>query len=244
MRRSKQFIGMPVISLQEGQQIGTVRGLVVDPEKKAVAALIIEQKGWFKEQKYIPFARVHSVGENVITVDRSSNAERAVKLPDIVRLVKERVGITGARIVTENGALLGQVDEYYVDLVAGDIVGLEFSGGFLDSVMQGRAFLDTTHVRTIGKEVIVAADEALSNVVKMEGGLSETMRHLRQSTSQAWDATRQKTRELGEAISGSWEKVRRSRTLDEENCTCDRHQRHYGPNGQSKDEQPPEQPRE
>ncbi|AEG13804.1 PRC-barrel domain protein [Desulfofundulus kuznetsovii DSM 6115] len=229
MRKSKQFIGMPVISLQEGQQIGVVRGLVVDPEKKAVAALIIEQKGWFKEQKYVPFNRVHSVGENVITVDRSSNAERGAKLPDIVKLVKDRTGITGARIVTESGTLLGQVDEYYVDLEAGDIVGLEFSGGFLDSVISGRAFLDTTFVRTIGKEVIVTSNEALANVIKIEGGLAESLRQLQKSTSQAWDTTRQKTRELGEAINRSLERVRGPR---DEETTCSCHQ-HPGPNGEA-----------
>ncbi|SHI64702.1 PRC-barrel domain-containing protein [Desulfofundulus thermosubterraneus] len=237
MRKSKQFTGMPVISLQEGQQIGVVRGLVVDPEKKAVAALIIEQKGWFKEQKYVPFNRVHSVGENVITVDRSTNAERGAKLPDIVKLVKDRIGIIGARIVTESGTLLGQVDEYYVDLEAGDIVGLEFSGGFLDSVISGRAFLDTTFVRTIGKEVIVTSNEALANVIKIEGGLAESLRQLQKSTSQAWDTTRQKTRELGEAINRSLERVRGPR---DEETTCSCHQ-HPGPNGEARGqrEQPP-----
>ncbi len=236
MRKSKQFAGMPVISLQEGQQIGVVRGLVVDPEKKAVAALIIEQKGWFKEQKYIPFNRVHSVGENAITVDRSSNAERGAKLPDIVKLVKDRTGITGTRIVTENGTFLGQVDEYYVDLEAGDIVGLEFSGGLLDSVISGRAFLDTTFVRTIGREVIVTSNEALANVIKIEGGLAESLRQLQKSTSQAWDTTRQKTRELGEAINRSLERVRGPR---DEETTCSCHQ-HHGPSGEAREQ--PEQP--
>ncbi|MGB9803957.1 MAG: PRC-barrel domain-containing protein [Desulfofundulus sp.] len=239
MRKSKQFTGVPVISLQEGQQIGVVRGLVVDPEKKAVAALIIEQKGWFKEQKYIPFNRVHSVGENVITVDRSSNAERGAKLPDIVKLVKDRIGIIGARIVTENGTLLGQVDEYYVDLESGDIVGLEFSGGFLDSVISGRAFLDTAFVRTIGKEVIVTSNEALANIIKVEGGLAESLRQLQKSTSQAWDTTRQKTRELGEVINRSLERVRGPRD-EETNCSCDQH---HGPNGEAR-EQPEQAPQE
>ena len=48
MQKSKRFEAMPVISLEEGRQIGTVKGLVVDPAARKVAALIIEQKGWFK----------------------------------------------------------------------------------------------------------------------------------------------------------------------------------------------------
>lgn len=212
MRKSKQFHGMLVISLQEGKRIGVVRGLVVDPERKVVAALIVEQKGWFlKEQKFLPFSRVHSVGENAITVDQSSKVERAATLPDVVRLVKERINIIGARIVTESGTLLGQVDEYYVDVETGDIVGLEFSGGLLSSVISGRAFLDTTFLRTVGKEVIVTKNEALAHMVKIEGGLAESLNH-------AWDTTRQKTRALGDVLFSTWERVRGVK--DENECPC------------------------
>ena len=43
MQKSKRFEAMPVISLEEGRQIGIVKGLVVIRRRK-VAALIIEQK--------------------------------------------------------------------------------------------------------------------------------------------------------------------------------------------------------
>ncbi|WP_027717170.1 PRC-barrel domain-containing protein [Desulfovirgula thermocuniculi] len=202
MRKSKQFHGMLVISLQEGKQIGVVRGLVVDPERKAVAALVVEQKRLlFKEQRFLPFSRVHSVGENAITVDQSSKVERSTALPDVVRLVRERVNVTGARLVTESGTLLGQVDEYYVDLEGGEIVGLEFSGGLLSGVVSGRAFLDSIFVRTMGREVIVVKNEALAHLIKIEGGLATSL-------SQAWAATRRKTRALGEALSHTWERFR------------------------------------
>lgn len=208
MRKSKQFYGMLVVSLQEGRQIGVVRGLVVDPERKAVAALVVEQRRLlFKEQRFLPFSRVHSVGENAITVDQSSRVERSTALPDVIRLVRERIQITGARLVTESGTLLGQVDEYYVDLEGGEIVGLEFSGGLLSGVISGRAFLDSAFVRTMGREIIVVKDEALAHLIKIEGGLAESL-------SQAWEATRRKTRALGETLSQAWERVRGTKSED------------------------------
>jgi Uncharacterized protein conserved in bacteria len=152
MRKSKQFVSLPVISLAEGQQIGAIKGLVVNPVQKAVSALLIEQKGWFKEQKYIPFSKVRSIGEDALTIDRRSNAEKGASIPEIVELLKDKAEITGAKLITENGTALGYVDEYYVDLQSGDIVGLEFSGGSLSSWMRGSAFLDINHVRTIGKK--------------------------------------------------------------------------------------------
>ena len=58
MRKSKDFLGMPVVSLQEGLRIGRVTGLVIDPAAKAVTALIVERGSFFREQRFIPFPQV------------------------------------------------------------------------------------------------------------------------------------------------------------------------------------------
>ncbi len=216
MKKSKQFISMPVISLQEGQQIGSVKGLVVDPSLKQVVALIIEQKGWFKEQKYIPFSKVKSVGEDAVTIDQTSSAERGTSLPNIVKLLKDNVELIGARIVTENGTLLGYVDEYYVDLASGQLVGLEFTDKFLSSVMHGKAFLDTNYINTIGKNVIICSDEAMDNVIKIEGGIHETVKTIRDSTSHIWDNTIQKTRHISSSLNKSIGKIKRSKDNEQQ----------------------------
>ncbi|HPU35923.1 MAG TPA: PRC-barrel domain-containing protein, partial [Bacillota bacterium] len=187
MQKSKRFEAMPVISLEEGRQIGTVKGLVVDPAARKVAALIIEQKGWFKEQRFIPYNRINSVGNDAITIEKSSGIEKAAGIPEIAKLLREKVPINGAKIVTDNGTALGYVDEYYVDLATGTIAGLEFSGSRLDSIIKGHAFIDINYVRTLGKEVIVVSSECLNNIIKLEGGLQETVKNLRESTGQFWE---------------------------------------------------------
>jgi len=202
---------MPVISLEEGRQIGLVKGLVLDYTNKKVAALIIEQKGWFKEQRFIPYHKIHSVGTDVITVEKTSGAERAAGLPEIIKLLREKVKLTGSRIVAENGTVLGYVDEYYVDPDSGSITGLEFSGKFLNGVIKGRALLDIGFVRAIGKEVVVVVNEAVNNVIKLDGGLQETVKSIRESTGHLWENTLQKTREISSNINKSLEKVKRDK---------------------------------
>lgn len=207
MRKSKDFISLPVISLQEGQQIGTVKGLVVDPALKQVVALIIEQKGWFKEQRYIPYHKVKSVGDDAITIDRSTSVERGSGQPNIIKLLKDGIAIKGTRMVTGSGTLLGYVDEYYVDLTSGQLVGLEFTNKRLQEFLNGKAFLDIAYVETIGKDAIICTDEAVDNVVKLEGGLQETIQTIRESTSRLWTNTREKTRTLGNSVSRSLGKI-------------------------------------
>ncbi|AEF92999.1 PRC-barrel domain protein [Desulfotomaculum nigrificans CO-1-SRB] len=196
MRKSKKYVGMPVISLAEGQQIGTVKGLVVDPVQKKVAALIIEQKGWFKEQKFAPYGKVCSIGKDAITIDQSTHVEKGASLPEILKLYKEKLNLIGCRVMAENGTHLGIVDEYFVEENTGAIVGLELSGSLLDSFMKGRVFLDISFTRTIGKEMVVTSNEAIDNLVKVDGGLQETVKTFKNSTSQFLENTLQKTKEI------------------------------------------------
>ena len=206
MRKSKQFMAMPVISLEEGQQIGNIKGLIVDPVKKVVSALVIEQKGWFKEQKFIHFNKINSVGNDAITVEQSNTIQKGTVMPDIYKLYKTNMQITGTKIVTEAGTTLGYVDEYYVHLKDGTIAGVEFSGKLINSMLKGKAFLDSSFIRTIGKEVIVVFEEAMDNIIKLDGGIQDTVKQIKDSTGHIWDSTLKKTKELSSSIGNSLSK--------------------------------------
>ncbi|MEG6617169.1 PRC-barrel domain-containing protein [Peptococcaceae bacterium 1198_IL3148] len=200
MIKSKKFIGMPVISLSEGQQIGKIKELVVDPHSKSVAALLIEQKGWFKDQKFIPYGKVCSVGDDAITIEQSANIQKGASLPEILQLTKDKYQLLNEKVVTENGKVIGMVEEYYVDIFTGDIAGLEVSGSFINSLMSGRAFLDMALVRTIGKELIVTSNDAPDNLVKINGGFKETVKSLKCTGDNLWESTISKTKELTSTI--------------------------------------------
>ncbi|SFG99575.1 Uncharacterized protein YrrD, contains PRC-barrel domain [Desulfotomaculum arcticum] len=197
MRKSKQFLNLPVISLEEGTQIGLIKGLIVNPASKKVIALAVDQKGWFNDQKFIPYGKIHSVGDDAVTVNHSAIVQKGNSLSEIIGLVKEKNNINGVRIITENGTMLGQVDDYYVNLASGDIVGMEFGGGYLSGVYSGSAFLDIDHVLTIGKEMIVCTDEAMEKAVKLDGGLHDRLQDVKESTGKLLEATVQKSKSIG-----------------------------------------------
>jgi len=238
MKRSKQLLSMPVISLEEGIQIGKIKGLVVNPVRKKVAALVIEQRGWFKEQKFIPFTKVRSIGDDAVTIDRTNNVEKGVSLPEIVQLVKDRADLLGYKIIAENGTLLGYVDDYYVESFTGEIVGLEFSGSSIGGIIKGKAYIDINYIKTIGKKVIVVTNEALANVVKMDGGLQEALKNVKDTTGQLLGGTLQRTKDLGSSLNNSLEKLKAKKengkgkdisVWDEapppgEGCSCQHHE--------------------
>lgn len=183
MKPSRKFLSLPIVSLSEGQHIGYVKSLVIDARTKSLAALIIDPKGFFKDQRIIPYNKVVSVGDDAITIDKGSYVEKSTNLPEIITLIKEKLSIIGTRVITQNGKTLGVAEEYYVDPETGGITQVEISGGKLEGLLNGKAMLDAEHISTIGQDVIVAEKGSESYLVTADKGISDSFKSLIHSTS-------------------------------------------------------------
>lgn len=197
MLPSKKFLSLPIISLKEGQQIGFVQNLVIDPKAKAVAALIVNPRGFFKEQRIIPFNRVVSIGENAITVSTESQVEKATNLPDILELLKEKTAIIGIKVMTTNGKTLGIVDEFYLDEQDGCIASLDISDGKIEGLFNGKARLKADEILTIGSDVVVVAKDCDERMDVFNKGINENFKSLFQVASN-------KAAEKGHKLNDYW----------------------------------------
>jgi len=186
---------MPIVSLEEGIQIGTVKGLVIDSMKMEVCAIVLEQRRWLREQRIIPYSKIRSVGNDAITIDQSSNAQKPFNFPEILKLIKEKSDPIGTKVVAENGTILGIVDEYYIDESTGKITSLEISGKLLEGFFKGKALLATDHIRTMGREVIVVREGAEKELKKIDGGIQDKLNNFKE-----------KTKEVGKTIKEKYEK--------------------------------------
>ncbi|TGE34076.1 PRC-barrel domain-containing protein [Desulfosporosinus sp. Sb-LF] len=183
MKPSRKYLSLPIISLQEGQQIGYVKSLILDAATKSLAAIVVDSKGFFKDQRIIPYAKVVSVGDDAITIDTGSHVEKTSSLPDLLDLVKGKLSIIGTKMVTETGKTLGIADEYYVDPKTGKITQVEISGGKLEGFLSGKAWISAEHIMTIGHDVIVTKQGSESALTIADKGLNDTLKNLIHSTS-------------------------------------------------------------
>ncbi len=206
-KQSKKILSLPVLSLDEGEHLGYVKNLVIDPGLKAIVAFVINQKGWFKEDKIIPFNRVRNIGDNAIVIDKSGTAEKPANFPQIIKLMKSPARIINSKVVSTSGKALGHVEEFYFD-ITGKITRLELSGKFTDGLWKGKTLLSSEEVITIGKDAIIVKEGAESRIVS-EGSkpLQKTMLDLKAATVKAWDTTVQTSQKLGQAITNSISKL-------------------------------------
>jgi uncharacterized protein YrrD len=215
---SRQIASLPVFSVNEGEQIGSVKNLVIDPAAKEIIALVIDQKGWFREGKIIPFNKVSSIGDNAITVEKSGTAERPSNLPQIVKLIKNPTSLINSKIVSTAGKTLGYIEEFWFDST-GKITKIEISGRFLEGWLKGKAYLPAEEIVTIGKDVVIVKEGAEQHLVSGEKNLQVTFNELKSVTSKAWKTTVHKSQKLGHALAASLSKF----TEEEEKLPIENH---------------------
>ncbi|AHF05717.1 PRC-barrel domain-containing protein [Desulfitobacterium metallireducens] len=183
MKPSRKFLSLPIVSLSEGQHIGYVKSLVIDARTKSLAALVVDLKGFFKDQRIIPYGKVISVGDDAITIDKGAHVEKSANLPEILSLIKEKLSIIGTRVITQSGKTLGVAEEYFIESETGRITQIQISGGKLEGLLNGKAILQAEYISTIGQDVIVTEKGSETHLVTADKGLSDSFKSLVHSTS-------------------------------------------------------------
>nr|WP_274380935.1 PRC-barrel domain-containing protein [Desulforadius tongensis] len=138
-------------------------------------------------------------------------------------MTKDKHSLTGCKVVAEKGTVLGTVEEYYINVEDGSLSGFEISGSFISGIMSGRAFLDISLVRTIGKKILVVSNDASENLVKIDGGLWETLKTIKDAGSSLWETTVVKAREVTGTINKRLEQLKneRKKALEHsDQCQC------------------------
>ncbi|MEW6662680.1 MAG: PRC-barrel domain-containing protein [Bacillota bacterium] len=239
MKNSRKMQSMPVVSLEDGNQVGKVKNLLLDATGKKVAGLVLDQKGLFKDSRVVPFDQIKSIGEHAITVDKSTRAERPANLPHLAKLMKEQVHLIGTQVITEEGNILGTVEEFFFDGNTGKITLLVLGGGrLMDNLFKGKAALPASALVTLGKSAIIARRGAEDLLEKDEGAMQETVKSVKETSAKVWDSTLKATKKLGETLHKSMERFspEKQENPRQEQPTEDNRNREIIP------DQPPEPP--
>ncbi len=152
MKKSVDILGLPVISISEGLELGTAKSLVINPAQGAVAAIVIDDGKWYMGAKLLPFTAIAGLGESAITVESASNVVTVSSAPDLEKLLAAGVTVIGAKVLTKTGRIQGKITEIAVD-AAGKIVSCE-----IEEADGGVAHIPTQRVFTFAKDVVIVAD--------------------------------------------------------------------------------------
>lgn len=150
MRKSREIIGLSVISIQEGKELGVVKQLVIDSAAGSVIALLIDDGKWYLGAKALPFSATSGLGEYAVTINSEKDIVEASTFD--VHLSKG-IEVVGALVVTRDGNVTGTTSEIVIDE----------SGKIVECIVENskETFSIPAHqVITYGKDVVIITTDS------------------------------------------------------------------------------------
>lgn len=114
MKKSVDILGLPVISITEGRELGMSKTLLIDAPNRVVAAITIEDEDWYRGVKLIPYDNVIAVGEDAVTINNSENILTLDAAGDFETLLDDNIRVIGTKAITRSGVIQGVISEIFI----------------------------------------------------------------------------------------------------------------------------------
>ena len=114
MKKSVDILGLPVISITEGRELGMSKTLLIDAPNRVVAAVTIEDEDWYRGVKLIPYDNVIAVGEDAVTINNSENILTLDAAGDFATLLDDNIRVIGTKAITRTGVIQGIISEIFI----------------------------------------------------------------------------------------------------------------------------------
>lgn len=155
MKKAQPFVGLPVMGIDSGEQLGTVAGFVINPDSGRVDYLLLDRELWYGEMKAMNYNAVLSVGEFAVMTENGNEIYLVSERPEIVSLLEKGVQLVNTGVITRSGEYVGAVSEYIIDEKTGNIAGCEISAEGADKML---GIVPGNKVVTYGAKYIVIED--------------------------------------------------------------------------------------
>jgi uncharacterized protein YrrD len=155
LRKAKDVIGLPVVTINTGKQVGTVKDMKVGSDWR-LKAIVLEAKTWFASGRTIPVEHIVAMGANAVTIPSEESALQHEEELSARPLVDGAGKLFGLPVLTVAGEQLGIVEDVYFEQKVGiPVVAFELSEGFLTDLQEGRRTFSIPEHCTLGEDAIV-----------------------------------------------------------------------------------------
>jgi sporulation protein YlmC with PRC-barrel domain len=157
--RFRELIGLPVVALDTGSRLGTIRGVELQMSEARIYYVRVDRPGR-KDDGIIPWSALHAVGQDAITVAGADVVFDAIPAADRNSLTQH---VSDRPVMTQNGTRLGHLDDYDLDPTTGRILTFHVAPqGMLNRLTGRGCTFPRSELVTIGDDAIIVSDEILS----------------------------------------------------------------------------------
>lgn len=168
MKRSSDLLGLPVVSITDGAEIGKVKEIILNPTKAEIMGLVVQDDCWWKEARVVSFALIYGIGEYAATIENTSALAGISSMPDYESHLLKKIHARGSQVITRSGRLIGTVTEYFVDTTTGKIEGYEIQPSFDLQTSALILKLPSSCVLTLGKNIVVVSEDVEDHLTEAD----------------------------------------------------------------------------
>lgn len=162
MKTTKEIIGLSVFGIKDVNDIGSVKDLVINPDKGTVDFLLVEPKNIFIEKTVIKYEDVVGVGEDAVTVEDKDKVFDTLSVPELKTLLGKDTKVIGCKVMTDKGTFVGKIIELAINEHTGKIIGCQWLP--LDNE-DPSGYIPASCVITFGKDIIVVDKDFEQHIV-------------------------------------------------------------------------------
>ena len=157
MLKSKEVIGLPVLTINDGTQVGKITDIIVDNQKRKVVALELSEKsGLFKKtENYITIENVYNIGTDAVTVEKLDFNQDISKEFSNFRISN----LVGRKLILEDGTNVGKLGGINFKFPQGELTSISITDNKNSIFGEDKGNVDISRIRAIGKDAIIIYDK-------------------------------------------------------------------------------------
>lgn len=165
MREIRSIVGLRVLSVEEGANVGTVSQVVVDLATGAVLGLIVSDGAG---DRGVLAADIKTIGSDVVMVSSKAVATVLSATPDLES--RKQLSPEPLAVFTTSGKRLGTVSSVFIDPYDKVVTRYEVSSGPLKDLADGVLILPVLPGTIHGRDAVILPDEQVQQLGREAGG--------------------------------------------------------------------------
>ncbi len=173
MKKSQQIIGLPIISISDGNEVGKVKNIVLNADNGTIDYFVVDSGIQVLSTRVIPTSNVLGIGEYAMTILNPEAISDISVIPSAIDLLQKNITVKGTKVLTKKGSLIGETGDIFVDVENScNIVGIEY---IADITQKKVRLIPRSCVITFGKTLLVVEDDIQTKLLDDPSALSESI---------------------------------------------------------------------
>lgn len=170
MKKTQEILGLPIISISDGIEVGKVKNIIINAEKGAIDYVVVESGIQILSARVIATENVLGIGEYALTIENDEAINDLSKFPSAIGLLQKNIQVKGTKVLTKKGRLIGEIGDIFVDEDDNcKIIGLEY---IADITQKRIRIIPRESVITFGSNLVVVKEDVESVMMDKASDLS------------------------------------------------------------------------